>query len=611
MTGAATLLPWVAVLVPLALALIVSLAGRRGVAVTPWVALAGPLAVLATGVSALVGGAPAPAASGAAPVAGAASWPGATTGFVTGALALDSLGAVMLIVVGVVATMVLLYSVGYMAHESNVPRYTSTILLFCASMGLLLTATTFVALLIGWELMGACSYLLIGFWRDRPSAVAAATKAFLTTRVGDMGILFAIALLWRATGSVSIPEILGRVPELDHGVVTGAALLLLLGAIGKSAQFPLHVWLPDAMEGPTPVSALIHAATMVAAGVFLMVRMWPLVGASETALLAMLVIGAVTAFGAACAATVQNDIKKVLAYSTISQLGFMFAALGAGAWEVAVFHLVTHAAFKGLLFLGAGSLIHGIGTQDLREMGGALKSMPITGITWIVGALSLAGVPPLAGFFSKDEVVASVFEHSPVAGAVLLGASVLTAYYVTRVTALALVGDRRGGEAHESPVTMTAPLVVLAAGAALLGFAAHALAGIVGAQAHALQPFIVAASVGAVVLGAGAALTSVRRSASRPAVPESRATGWMRSGFGFDALYSHGFVRPVLAAARWVADRFDRRVIDGAVEATVPASRWLGARINALQSGETEIYASLVGVGFVLLMGLVLWLGRG
>jgi len=610
MTGA-MLSPWIAVLVPLALALVVSLAGRRAVAATRWIALAGPLAVLATGVSALAGGAPAPAAAGGNQTAVAAGWPGVTTGFVTGALAVDPLGAVMLVVVGVVATMVLLYSIGYMAHETDVPRYTSTILLFCAAMGLLLTATTFVALLVGWELMGACSYLLIGFWRERPAASAAAMKAFITTRIGDMGILLAIAVLWHATGSVSIPEILSRVPELGPGVVTAAALLLLLGAIGKSAQFPLHVWLPDAMEGPTPVSALIHAATMVAAGVFLMVRMWPLVAASETALFVMLIVGAVTAVGAARAATVQNDIKKVLAYSTISQLGFMFAALGAGAWEVAIFHLVTHAAFKGLLFLGAGSLIHGTATQDLREMGGALKAMPLTGAAWIVGALALAGVPPLAGFFSKDEVVASVFEHAPVAGVALLAASVLTAYYVTRATTLALFGHRRGGEAHESPATMTVPLAVLAAGAAVLGFAAHALAQALGVEGHALEPLVVAASVAAVALGAGAALLVVRRSARRPVGTEGRVTQWVRSGFGIDALYGRVIVRPVLSAAEWVGDRLDRRVIDAAVERAVPASRWIGARINALQSGEPEIYASLVGVGFVLLMGLVLWLGRG
>jgi NADH-quinone oxidoreductase subunit L len=272
---------------------------------------------------------------------------------------------------------------------------------------------------------------------------------------------------------------------------------------------------------------------------------------------------------------------------------------------------VTHAAFKGLLFLGAGSLIHGTGTQDLREMGGALRAMPLTGSTWIVGALALAGVPPLAGFFSKDEVVATVFEHAPVAGVVLLGASVLTAYYVTRATVLALLGERRGGKAHESPVTMTAPLVVLAGAAAVLGFAGHMLAEALGAEGHALEPLIVAASVVAVAVGAGTALFVLRRSTLSPAAPESSVTAWVRSGFGIDALYGRVVVRPVLAAATWVADRFDRRVIDAAVERTVPASRWLGARINALQSGETEIYASLVGVGFVLLMGLVLWLGRG
>jgi NADH-quinone oxidoreductase subunit L len=609
--GADMLTPWAAVAVPLLLAVLVTLAGRRLASVTRYVALGGPLTVLATGVSALLAGVPTPAASGAQSGEVLAGWPDAVGALVTGTLAIDTLGAVMLVGVGAVATMVLLYSVGYMAQEPDVPRYTATILLFCSAMGLLLTATTFVALLVGWELMGACSYLLIGFWRERPSASAAAMKAFVTTRVGDMGILLAVAILWKATGSVSIPQVLARVPELGTGVVTAAALLILLGAVGKSAQFPLHVWLPDAMEGPTPVSALIHAATMVAAGVFLIVRVWPLVAASETALTVMLVVGALTAFGAARAATVQHDIKKVLAYSTISQLGFMFAALGAGAWEVAIFHLVTHAAFKGLLFLAAGSLIHGTGTQDLREMGGAFKAMPVTGVPWILGALALAGVPPLAGFFSKDEVLATVFGHAPVAGVALVGASVLTAYYVTRATTLALFGERRGEKAHESPATMTVPLVVLATGAAMLGFAGHALAETLGAEPHALDPGVVAASLGALGVGVSAATFALGRAAREPARSEWRLNAWVRSGFGIDAFYQRVIVDPTVAAAAWVGERFDRRVIDGAVEKTVPASRWIGARINAFQSGETEVYASLVGVGFVLLMGLVLWLGRG
>ena len=581
-------------------ALLIAVAGARVVRFTRWLALAGPVLAAVAGAQVMLGGAGGSWSS---------DWLGA--GGLTVGYGLDTLAAVMLVVVGVVAAMVVVFSVGYMAEDRSQPRYFALISLFTAAMSGLVVSDSLLGLFIAWELVGACSFLLIGFWFTKPSAARAAVKAFLTTRVGDVGLLLALALLWRETGTLAIAEVLQAVPTLAPGTVTAAALLLFVGAAGKSAQFPLHIWLPDAMEGPTPVSALIHAATMVAAGVFLVARMWPVFAASEAALGVVLVIGTITAFGAATVAVTQTDIKRVLAYSTVSQLGFMFAALGAGAWVAAMFHLVTHAAFKSLLFLASGSIIHGSGTQDLREMGGLGRVMRVTAATWVVGVLALAGVPPLAGFFSKDAILHEVWLASPVAGVVLFAASALTAFYAARATRLALAGAYRGdGHPHESPAVMTAPLVVLAVLAAALGAGSgwffHELGGHGGVDA------VVAVVSTLIAIGAGLAgwrLATPEAPADRvPGVP-ARMWSAASAAYGIDGLVMRA-IGPILAGAEGLAEGFDRRVVDGAVNGVGQLARRVGKWSTALQSGEASLYAAYVGFGAVLLVSLALWLGQ-
>ncbi len=595
--------PWLAVAVPLALGVLIWLAGRRAVGVAQWVALLAPITAAAVGIAGLEGIQPQSAA-----------WLTQGGSSLNVGIAVDGLSAIMLLVVGVVASMVVIFSVGYMAHDPSRSRYFALLALFTASMSLLVMSTSLVTLFIGWELVGACSYLLIGFWYRKPSASSAAMKAFLTTRVGDVGMLLGLAVLWQATGSLDIATVTGGAAGLTAGTATAAALLLFMGAAGKSAQFPLHIWLPDAMEGPTPVSALIHAATMVAAGVFLVARMWPLFEVSEVARVTILWVGAFTAVFAATVACVQSDIKKVLAYSTISQLGFMFAALGAGAWGAALFHLTTHAAFKALLFLGSGSVIHGTETQDIRQMGGLLRRMPITTATWVVGAAALAGIPPLAGFFSKDAVLASVLHAAPLAGYALLGASALTAFYAFRVTWVAFFGDSRAETpAHESPLTMTAPLVVLAILALVLGFLGNQIMSVLGHEPEALEAIVAAASVVMALIGISVAAVLYGRGLDRSEALRTRYAAVHAlafGGWGVDSLVSRTIVKPVAWFAAWVHRRIDRQVIDGFVEGLGPVTQRVGSFMSGLQSGETDVYASLVAVGFIVLMGIALWMGR-
>jgi NADH-quinone oxidoreductase subunit L len=459
-----------------------------------------------------------------------------------------------------------------------------------------------------------CSFLLIGFWYDKPSAAEAARKAFLVTRVGDAGLLLAMGLLWSATGTLRIADVLAKAGDLAPAAVTVVALLLFMGAAGKSAQFPLHAWLPDAMEGPTPVSALIHAATMVAAGVFLVARMWPVFEAAPAALNVVLWVGTFTALAAATIAVTQTDIKKVLAFSTISQLGFMFAALGAGAWGAALFHLVTHAAFKALLFLGSGSVIHGAGTQDLREMGGLARRMPITAATWLAGALALAGVPPLAGFFSKDAVIASVLHASPIAGYALVLASVLTGFYVARTTQLAFFGRPRGdGHAHESPAVMTVPLVVLACLAIGAGFGGGWVATVLGAEHEALSIPVAVTSVIAALLGLVAGgLSWAGDPGAENTLPAWAERMWRtaRGGYGWDAFIDRVVVMPTISLAMLSYAFVDRIVIDGIVEGSGRAAKALGAWLSRLQSGDAQWYAALVAAGGLLAVSLAWWMGR-
>ena len=386
-------------------------------------------------------------------------------------LIIDSLTVVMLIVVTLVSLMVQLYSQGYMHGDLSYHRYYAYMSLFTASMLGLVMVDNLLLMFVFWEMVGLCSYLLIGFWFHRPAAANAAKKAFIVTRIGDFGFLGAILLLLSQTGTLDIAQLhsLAIAGTLAGTALTLAALGIFLGAIGKSAQFPLHVWLPDAMEGPTPVSALIHAATMVAAGVFLVARMFPLFEHSQTALLTVAIIGGLTAVLAATMGLVMPDIKRVLAYSTISQLGYMMLGLATGGIAVGIFHLFNHAFFKALLFLGAGSINHATGTFDMRQMGGLRKVMPWTYTTFLIASLSIAGIWPLAGFWSKDKILLSSINNQPILFYLAMATVFMTAFYMFRVVFITFGGQYRGSSRgshsprpHESPTVMTMPMVVLA-----------------------------------------------------------------------------------------------------------------------------------------------------
>ena len=389
---------------------------------------------------------------------------------------IDSLTAMLLLVVSSVGLLVHVYSIGYMHGDRGFWRFFAYLNLFMVSMLLLILADNFLLLYVGWELVGLCSYLLIGFWYKKPSAAGAAKKAFIVNRIGDFGFGLGIMAIWTFLGTLSFEEVFAQIGTLEPAVITVIALLLFAGAVGKSAQFPLHVWLPDAMEGPTPVSALIHAATMVNAGVYMVARANPIFAESQVAMWVVAGIGVFTAILAAAIALTQNDIKKVLAYSTVSQLAYMFFALGIGAWVAAIFHLVSHGFFKGLLFMGSGSVIHGAaGEQDMRFLGGMRERMQWTYWTMVVGSLALAGIPIFAGFFSKDEILAEAFNRGYylfyVVGVVV---AFMTAFYTFRMVFMTFHGRWRGIEevwqhVHESAPTMVAPLAILAVPTVLAG----------------------------------------------------------------------------------------------------------------------------------------------
>ena len=491
----------------------------------------------------------------------------------------DPLAAVMVAVVACVSTLVQIYSIGYMHGEERFRWYYGAISLFTAAMLGVVLANGWLLMYMCWEVMGLASYLLIGFWWETDVASKAAFKAFLVTRIGDVGFALALAMMWLKTGSFEFGPVIEAV---EHGAWAGptlvaAALLLFAGAMGKSAQFPLHVWLPDAMAGPTPGSALIHAATMVAAGVYLVARSIPLFEANPVTLTIVGSVGTITAVMGALIALAQNDIKKVLAYSTISQLGYMFLALGTGHWVAGIFHLMTHAFFKALLFLGAGSVIHANETQDLRELGGLWKKMPWTTVTWCLGALSLAGIPPLAGFWSKDEILLSAL-HSGQWGQLAAGVvtAALTAFYMGRATFMAFFGEpaseSRYEHAHESPWVMTVPLVVLAAFATLIGLVGSPVTG------YAFGSFLgehgeVEASIPLLTVAIGVAAGGIVLAWSsyikRLIEPDGyfRArfvSGVLANGFHIDGLYRVVVVRPAMALSGLLRS-FDRAVVDAAV----------------------------------------------
>ena len=536
----------------------------------------------------------------------------------------DELSVMMLGLVTFVALMIQVYSLGYMKDEARFGWYFAVHSLFVASMLALVLADNFLFLYIAWELVGACSYLLIGFWYERRSAAEAAKKAFITTRIGDVGLLIGILLLFKATNTFDISTIIhvAQSGGIESGTLTAAVLLIFLGAMGKSAQFPLHVWLPDAMEGPTPVSALIHAATMVVAGVYLVARIFPLFVLSPTALLIVAIIGLITALVAASIALVMTDLKRVLAYSTVSHLGFMMLALGAGGYTAAMFHLLAHAFAKALLFLGAGSVDHGTGgKRDIREMGGLWRRMPVTAVTFTVGALALGGIPPLSGFFSKDEVMVAVLEgRNPVFFLLAMVAALMSALYMARILFLVFFGRLKteNEEAHESPLVMTVPLVALAILALTAGFLAPGWTSDYRGFASLLSNGDHEYHVNALVMGLSIALSLggfvlgwalyMKGSLSAERIRE-RFAGLHRvvvNKYYVDELYQWGIDRIALAFANLVA-LFDRIVInDTGVNGTGRSVFLSGLRLRYIETGKVYNYALGMVLG-VVVVALVWW----
>ncbi|MBI3932100.1 MAG: NADH-quinone oxidoreductase subunit L [Acidobacteria bacterium] len=519
----------------------------------------------------------------------------------------DPLSSVMILVVTFVGLLIHVYSVGYMGHDPGYARYMAYLNLFMFAMLTLVLGANYAVLFVGWEGVGLCSYLLIGFWFAKQSASDAGMKAFIVNRIGDAGFLLGIFLIFVTFGSLDFRTIVdaigARHMPVEHawtGTLTLIGILLFVGACGKSAQLPLYVWLPDAMEGPTPVSALIHAATMVTAGVYMVARSSAIYAHAPKAMLVVAVVGALTAIFAASIGLVQNDIKRVLAYSTVSQLGYMFLACGVGAFAAGIFHLMTHAFFKALLFLGSGSVIHGMsGEQDMRKMGGLKDKMPVTHLTMFVGCLAIAGVPFLSGFFSKDEILWSAYKIGDygrwVWGIGLVTAG-MTAFYMFRLFYMTFHGSFRGTEeqahhVHESPRTMTVPLLVLAGGSVLAGYlgipavtglpnlfehflhpvlepAHHALAGVF--EAPVPGPGVEWGLMGASVLVGLAGIVVGRHFyKSRPEIPEGLATSLagphrlLLNKYWVDELYGAIFVRGVALGGGGALHTMDRLVVDG------------------------------------------------
>ncbi|MCL1885864.1 MAG: NADH-quinone oxidoreductase subunit L [Dehalococcoidia bacterium] len=537
-------------------------------------------------------------------------------------LLLDPLSAIMLVVVTSVSLMVQIYSRAYMHSDASYRRYFAFISLFTASMLGLIMSANLLSTFIFWELVGLSSYLLIGFWFHRPSAVAAAKKAFLITRIGDIGFLAALLLLYSRTNTLDILTLNSSAVTavLSGSVLTLAALGLFLGAVGKSGQFPLHIWLPDAMEGPTPVSALIHAATMVAAGVFLVGRMYPLFEAAPHALTVVGIIGAFTAVFAGTMGLVMKDIKRVLAYSTISQLGLMFLGLSVGGVWVGIFYLFNHAFFKALLFLGAGSINHATGTFDMREMGGLRKKLPWTCACFTLAALSLAGIWPLAGFFSKEGVLAAVWDKQPVLFAFAIVTTFLTAFYIFRVVFMVFAGKYRGEQhLHESSKSMLLPMLILAVPALASGwlnanggfeglFEGHAthgfLEGIVGLLAHPLA-WISLATAGLGILLAYVMYIKVWIKPDRLKGGLHPVYAILTRKYWMDDLYENLIARSLLyRGAFQIAQWFDHVVIDGATNGVAAITKAAAKHTSRTQNGALQLYA-LVAVMGALIIALV------
>ena len=553
---------------------------------------------------------------------------------------LDGLSAVMIAVVTSISLLVQVYSTGYMAGDHGYARFFAFMSLFTMSMLGLVMASSLLQLFIHWELVGLTSYLLIGFWFHRPSAAAAAKKAFIVTRFGDFGFMLAVVLIWTQTGTFDIAEInhLAHAGMISASVLTGFTLGLFSGAAGKSAQFPLHFWLPDAMEGPTPVSSIVHSATMVAAGVYLLLRFFGSVEAAPQGVRDTIAfIGAFTAIFAASMGLVATDIKRVLAYSTISQLGYMVMAIGLGGYVAAIFHLFTHAFFKSLLFQGAGSLSHSTNTFEMPLMGGLRTKMPVTFWTFLIGSLSLSGVFPLAGFWSKDEILLDAWNHNVLLWAVGTVVAFMTSLYIFRAIFLTFFGEYHGGaepepgheahqaHPHESPRSMVAPLLLLSVGA--IGFG---LFNVTGAFAHlvegaldpALREFTGETSSVVLVASTVAALGGIAVAAAIYYAQQPRAAV-IRGRLGplprvVERLYyvneiaETGLVRGVLhSGIGRAAAAFDRYVVDGVVNGVGMATRLVGLGLRQAMTGQLQAYTSLYVLGVVVAVGALFVLSGG
>jgi NADH-quinone oxidoreductase subunit L len=554
------------------------------------------------------------------------------------ALLADPLSITMALFITGIGSLIHLYAVGYMHGDEKFSKFFLYLNLFVFSMLMLVLGENLLVTFLGWEGVGACSYFLISFWHTRNSAAVAGKKAFVTNRIGDFGVMTAMFLAFSTVGSVSYGAIneAAHHGELAPVTATAIALLLFVGACGKSAQLPLYLWLPDAMEGPTPVSALIHAATMVTAGVFLMTRMAPVLHESYSwAPMIVASIGAATALFAATVAVAQNDIKKVLAYSTVSQLGYMFLAVGTGAYVAAIFHMVTHAFFKALLFLGSGSVIHGMHhEQDMRKMGALRKVMPITGFTFIIGWLAIAGVPPFAGFWSKDEILLYVYANNRFLYVIGLLTALLTAYYMTRQVIMVFFGKARWNDhsadhgahgdftPHESPRIMLMPLVVLAVLSVIGGFMQlpfskdlhfleHWLAPVVEeSEAHigetwAYQNKYVLLGVAVLIAAIGifAAIAVYAKGKLKPVEPRVLEQAWF-----YDAGAAKLVGGPGAAAFNAVAWA-DAKVVDGAVNGMGTLVRRVATTVRKTQSGFVRGYAAIVAIGVVALLAWFVYRG--
>lgn len=543
---------------------------------------------------------------------------------------IDALSSLFLLVITGVGSLIHLYSTAYMNEEvsSHYARYFAYLNLFVFSMLLLVLGDNFVIMFIGWEGVGLCSYLLIGYWFSNASFNYAAKKAFIMNRIGDLGFLLAIFWLIVKLGTVSYGDVftMESISKLSTADITGITLLLLVGAMGKSAQIPLFTWLPDAMAGPTPVSALIHAATMVTAGIYMITRSNILFSHSEFTQMFVAVIGISTALLAASIAMKQNDIKKVLAYSTVSQLGYMFLGLGVGAYSGAVFHVLTHAFFKALLFLGAGSVIHAMHhEQDIRKMGGLQAKLPITHITFLIGCIAIAGVPPFSGFFSKDEILAAAYEKSPIFWFLGVLGAAMTAYYMFRLYATTFLGKFRGSSdqehhLHESPAAMTIPLILLAVLSAIAGaigipeilggahWLSHQLSSIIQIPhstklSHSTEWMLMGLSVGIALL---AIVYAIRLFSKKVEEEPTTAFGkFLFNKWHIDELYDRVVVHPLNHFAGLLKEIVEKQVIDGAVNGVGKLIQYSARQIRLVQSGQVGSYILLMVLGMVMLF--VLW----